>query len=228
MELDIRIKMNEKLFLRNPEESALGKKIVKHGMMLINKLGFENFTFKKLAVEVNTTEASIYRYFENKHRLLVYIITWYYSYLEYKVVFSLNNIYDPKIKLQSILKLIAEEPIANNLNFEFLSEAEAYKLVIWEGSKTYLSRNIGKDNKDRLFKPYKDLCERFALIIKEYNPKYKYPHSLASSIMEIAHSQNFFKQNLPSLTDYPKEGDNKKLIDFITVLMFSAIDSKFK
>jgi hypothetical protein len=26
MELDIRIKMNEKLFLRNPEESVLGKK----------------------------------------------------------------------------------------------------------------------------------------------------------------------------------------------------------
>ncbi len=226
MELDIRIKMNEKLFLRNPEESALGKKIVKHGLLLINKLGFEDFTFKKLAADVNTTEASIYRYFENKHRLLVYIITWYYSYLEYKVVFSLNNISDPKIKLQSILKLIAEEPIANNLNFEFLSEADAYQLVIWEGSKTYLSRNIGKDNKDRLFKPYKDLCERFSLIIKEYNPKYKYPHSLASSIMEIAHSQSFFKQNLPSLTDFPKETDNKKLIDFITVLLFSSLDSK--
>jgi AcrR family transcriptional regulator len=228
MELDIRIKMNEKLFLRNPEESALGKKIVKQGLLLINKLGFEDFTFKKLAAEVNTTEASIYRYFENKHRLLVYIITWYYSYLEYKVVFSLNNVSDPKIKLQSILKLIAEEPIANNLNFEFLSEAEAYKLVIWEGSKTYLSRNIGKDNKDRLFKPYKDLCERFCSIIKEYNPKYKYPHSLASSIMEIAHSQSFFKKNLPSLTDYPKESDNKKLSDFLMTTLFSSLDTKNK
>ena len=228
MELDIRIKMNEKLFLRNPEESALGKKIVKHGLLLINKIGFEDFTFKKLAAEVNTTEASIYRYFENKHRLLVYIITWYYSYLEYKVLFSLNNVSDPKIKLQSIVKLIAEEPIASNVNFDFLSEAEAYKLVIWEGSKTYLSRNIGKDNKDRLFKPYKDLCERFSLIIKEYNSKYKYPHSLASSIMEIAHSQSFFKQNLPSLTDYPKENDNKKLIDFINLLLFSTINLKPK
>lgn len=228
MELDIRIKMNNKLFLRDPEGSALGKKIVKHGLLLINKLGFEDFTFKKLALEVNTTEASIYRYFENKHRLLVYIITWYYSYLEYKVVFSLNNLSDPKIKLQSIIKLIASEPITNNLNFEFLSEPEAYKLVIWEGSKTYLSRNIGKDNKDRIFKPYKDLCERFSSIIKEYNPKYKYPHSLASSILEIAHSQNFFKQNLPSLTDYPKEPDNKKLIDFLVVMMFSVLDNKAK
>ncbi len=224
MELDIRIKMNERLFLRNPEESALGKKIVKNSLLLINTLGFENFTFKKLAEEINTTEASIYRYFENKHRLLVYIITWYYSYLEYKVVFHLNNISDPKIKLQSIIKLITEEPINNNLNFEFLSESEAYKLVIWEGSKTYLSRNISKDNKDKIFKPYKDLCERFSLIIKEYNPKYKYPHSLASSIMEIVHSQSFFKHNLPSLTDYPKENNNKKLIDFITGLLFSSLN----
>jgi hypothetical protein len=46
MELDIRIKMNEKLFLRNPEDSVLGKKIVKNGLTLINKIGFEEFTFK--------------------------------------------------------------------------------------------------------------------------------------------------------------------------------------
>lgn len=225
MELDIRIKMNEKLFLRNPGESALGKKIVKHGLLLINKLGFENFTFKKLATEINTTEASIYRYFENKHRLLVYIIAWYWSYLEYKVVFSLNNVSNPETKLKLIIKLITEQPINSNLNLEFLSETEAYNLVIWEGSKAYLTRNIGKDNKDRLFKPYKELCERFSLVIKEYNPKYKYPHSLASSILEIAHTQSFFKQNLPSLTDFPKETDGKKLIDFITTLLFSSINT---
>ncbi|MEI6020793.1 MAG: TetR/AcrR family transcriptional regulator [Bacteroidota bacterium] len=218
--------MNDRLYLRNPEDSVLGKKIVKHGLLLINKIGFEDFTFKKLALEVNTTEASIYRYFENKHRLLVYIITWYWRYLEYKVVFGLNNVTDAKIKLHTIVKLIAEEPKTIQQN-DFLTETEAYQLVIWEGSKTYLTRNIGKDNKDRLFKPYKDLCERFATIIKEYNPKYKYPHSLASSVIEIAHSQNFFKQNLPSLTDFQKQGDDKKLIDFLLTLLFSAIELKF-
>ncbi len=223
MDLDLRIKMNDRLFLRNPEDSVLGKKIVKHGLLLINKIGFEDFTFKKLAQEVNTTEASIYRYFENKHRLLVYIITWYWRFLEYKVLIGLNNVTDPKIKLQTIIKLIAEEPKPTQQQNDFLTETEAYQLVIWEGSKTYLTRNIGKDNKDRLFKPYKDLCESFAALIKEYNPKYKYPHSLASSIIEIAHSQNFFKQNLPSLTDFPKQQDDKKLIDFLLTLLFSTI-----
>jgi len=215
--------MNEKLFLRNPEDSALGKKIVKHGLLLINKLGFEEFTFKKLAAEIKTTEASIYRYFENKHRLLTYIITWYWSYIEYKVVFSINNISSPEMKLRTIVKLLVEEPVDKGLDADFISESEAYKLAMWEGSKAYLTRHVSKDNKDRLFKPYKDLCERFSSIIKEYNPKYNFPHSLASTILEMSHSQKFFLQNLPALTDFPKSNDDKKVIQFLESLLFNSI-----
>jgi hypothetical protein len=223
MELDIRIKMNEKLFLRNPEESVLGKKIVKQGLIFINKVGFEEFTFKKLSLEIGTTEATIYRYFENKHRLLVYLIAWYWSYLEYKVMFSLNNMTKPELKLKTIIKLIAEEPTDKIGSHSFLSECEAYKLVLWEGSKAYLTRNISQDNKNRLFKPYKDLCARFSSVINEYNPKYKYPHSLASTILEMAHSQKFFQQNLPSLTDFPKEQSNKNIVLFLESLLFNSL-----
>lgn len=223
MLLEVRIKMNDKLFLRNPEESVLGKKIVKQGLVLINKLGFEDFTFKKLAAEVKSTEASIYRYFENKHKLLVYLITWYWSFLEYKVIFSTNNITNPKLKLKTIIKLITEEPSNESESADYISEFESYKLVIWEGSKSYLNRNVSKDNKDRLFKPYKDLCERFSSIIKEYNPKYKFPHSLATTIIEMAHSQKFFKQNLPALTDFPREADDKEIILFLESLLFCSI-----
>lgn len=223
MELDIRIKMNEKLFIRNPEDSELGRKIVQKGLILINKLGFELFTFKKLAAEIKTTEASIYRYFENKHRLLVYLIAWYWSYLEYKVVFSVNNMKDPELKLKTIINILAKEPELSSLSSEYISESEAYKLILWEGSKAYLTKNIGKDNNDQLFKPYKDLCERFASIIKEFNPKYKYPHSLASTVFEMAHAQKFFMDNLPSLTDFGKSQDEKKLILFLENLLFNSI-----
>lgn len=222
MELDIRIKMNERLFLRNPEDSLLGKKLVRHGVLLINKLGFEDFTFKKLAVDVNTTEATIYRYFENKHKFLVYLITWYWSYLEFKVMFTINNLKDPEIKLKTILKLLVEEPEKSKSPSDFIPEQDAYKLVMWEGSKAYLTRNVTKDNKDRLFKPYKDLSARIAGIIKEYNPKYKFPNSMASTLLEISHSQKFFMQNLPSLTD-AGTSDDKKLILFLEQLLFNAI-----
>ncbi|MBL7759004.1 MAG: helix-turn-helix transcriptional regulator, partial [Chitinophagaceae bacterium] len=59
--------MNTKLFLRDPEQSVLGRSIIQHSINMIHKVGFEDFTFKKLAQEIGTTEASIYRYFENKH-----------------------------------------------------------------------------------------------------------------------------------------------------------------
>ena len=226
MELDIRIKMNEKLFLRNPEESVLGRKIVKYGLILINKIGFEEFTFKKLSREISTTEATIYRYFENKHRLLIYLINWYWSYIEYKVVFQTNNITNPEKKLKTIIRLLVENAADKELNSDFISEKDAYQLIMWEGSKSYLTRNVSKDNNDRLFKPYKDLCERIALIIKEHNPKYKFPHSMASTLLEMAHAQKFFMQNLPSLTDFLKDEDDKKIILFLESLLFNSINSK--
>ena len=221
MQLDIRIKMNEKLYLRNPEDSVIGKRIVSQGLILINKLGFEEFTFKKLAKEIDTTEATIYRYFENKHRLLIYLITWYWSFVEYKVMFSLNNMTDAQTKLKTIITLLVTEPDKTQKS-DYIAEYEAYNLVKWESSKAYLTRSVTKDNKDRLFKPYKDLCARIALIIKEFSPKYKYPNSLASTLLEMSHAQKFFMENLPALTD-KTQPDDKKLILFLESLVFSSL-----
>ena len=41
MQLQLQIKMNEALFLRNPELSELGKKIIQNSIQLIDKYGFE-------------------------------------------------------------------------------------------------------------------------------------------------------------------------------------------
>lgn len=213
--------MNEKLYLRNPEESPVGKRIVSQGLVLINKLGFEDFTFKKLAQEIATTEATIYRYFENKHRLLVYLTTWYWSFVEYKVMFNLNNISDPTTKLKTIINLLVKEPDKNQKS-DYISEYEAYLLVKWESSKSYLTRNVTKDNKDRLFKPYKDLCSRISHIMREFNPKCKYPNFLASTLLEMSHAQKFFMENLPSLTDTPQP-DEKRLILFLEHLIFKSL-----
>lgn len=223
MELGIRIRMNDKLFLRNPEDSVLGRKIIKQGAFLINKIGFEEFTFKKLSQEIGTTEASIYRYFENKHKLLLYFFSWYWSYLEYRVVFATQNITDSESKLKSMIRILVAEPEEKEGDMDLLSGLDLYKLIQWEGSKAYLTRQVNKDNKDRLFKPYKDLCELFASMIKEHAPKYKYPHSLASTIIEMAHMQKFFSTNLPSLTDFLKDKEAKKLISFLESLLFNAL-----
>lgn len=223
MEHSLRFKMNDKLFLRNPEDSTLGRNIVKQGLMLINEIGFEEFTFRKLAERIKTTEASVYRYFENKHRLLIYLLTWYWSFLEFKVIFQLNNIKDSRQKICLLIRILAEEP-SDKESHEFLPEREVYKLAIWEGSKSYLTHNITRHNEDKLFKPYKDLCARLSSIIAAYNPKYPFPHSLASSVIELAHCQRFFMQNLPSLTDFKGPSASEQLLLFLENMVFSSLD----
>lgn len=64
MKLQLQIKMNEDLFIRNPKHTELGRNIIKHSIQLIAQNGFEAFTFKKLAEDTGTTETGIYRYFK--------------------------------------------------------------------------------------------------------------------------------------------------------------------
>ena len=103
-----------------------------------------------------------------------------------------------------------------------------YYIAIAEGSKTYLSKDVDNHNKDFLFKPYKDLCGRIALLFKEYNPKYKFPASLASTLVETAHMQDNFMQHLPSLGDYSKKKNPKEIEAFLEQLVFGALDAKYK
>ena len=65
--IDIKFKLNESLYNRDPQDTDLGRKIIKHSIELMDEIGFEAFTFKKLAHRISSTEKSVYRYFENKH-----------------------------------------------------------------------------------------------------------------------------------------------------------------
>jgi len=225
MVLQLQIKMNEKLFVRNPEQTELGRKIIQFGIQLIQENGFESFTFKKLAEEIGSTEAGIYRYFENKHRLLIYLTAWYWSWLEFRVAFHLNNISDPTIKLKKLIQLLASNVVDDDSTM-YVNESLLHQIIIAEGSKAYLTKHVSDDNKDRLFKPYKDLCSIIAGIILEYNGEYKHPRSLASTIIEMAHLQVFFMHNLPSLTDFGESKNEQLVVDYIENLVFSSISNQ--
>lgn len=223
MKLQLQIKMNEALFLRNPESSELGKNILSHSVQLIHKTGFESFTFKKLAEVIGTTEAGIYRYFENKHKLLVYLTAWYWGWLEFQISFQTNNITDPTIRLKKVIKLLTAS-VKDDEQTSYLNESLLHQIIITEGSKAYLTKQVGEDNKQQFFKPYKDLCAVIGNIITECNPKYKYPKSLASTIIEMAHFQNFFMNNLPSLTDFGKTKEEGEIISFLNDLVFTSLE----
>ena len=106
MKLQLQIQMNEALFIRNPEQSKLSKNIIKHSIQLIFKNGFEAFTFRKLAEDLGTTEAGIYRCFEIKHNLLVYVTAWFRTWLEFQISYRTNNIKDTIIKTKKYYKVI--------------------------------------------------------------------------------------------------------------------------
>jgi AcrR family transcriptional regulator len=217
------MKLNEGLFLRNPEGTELGKNIIKHSIQLIYKNGIEGFTFKKLAEDIGTTEAGIYRYFENKHKLLIYLTSWYWSWVESQISFHTDNIKDPVVKLKRIITLLAAT-VEDDEQSGYVNESLLHQIVIAEGSKAYLTKQVEDDNKQQFFKPYKDLCAVIGNIILECSPQYKYPKSLASTIIEIAHFQNFFMNNLPSLTDFGKTKRDSEIIAYLNDLVFSSIN----
>jgi AcrR family transcriptional regulator len=222
VDYSLNFKGNENIYLRDPEGTELGKQIVKHAIELIHKLGFEHFTFKKLAHEMNTTEASIYRYFTNKHRLLLYILNWYWSYMEYLVVVQLDPIQDLGAKIERLVELFTRElpelPGLPDYNRNVL-----HQIVISESSKVYLIKEVNEINKNEVFKPYKDLCSRVSELIKAYHPAYLFPHSLSTTLIETAHSQLFFSTHLPKLTDV-KSGDPITFVEqYLKDLVFKAL-----
>lgn len=222
MDFQVSFKVNDKLFLRDPESSDLGKLIVKSSIDLIYKLGFEHFTFKKLALEIKTTEASVYRYFENKYRLLLYILNWYWCYMEFLVVFKLQNITDTKTKLEVVVELFSNDLSESSGQFDY-NKKFLNQIVISESSKTYLVKDVKAINKDEVFKPYKDLCGKIANIITEYEPSYKYPRSLSSTLIETSHTHQFFSNFLPKLTDCKNKKEDNFTQLFLSDLVFKVL-----
>lgn len=222
MDFQVTFKVNEKIFLKDPESSELGREIVKQSIDLIYELGFEDFTFKKLALKMKTTEATLYRYFENKHRLLLYILNWYWSYLEFMVIFQLQNVKSDKEKLKTIINLLTHE-LPESLGRLDYNKKYLNQIVIAESSKVYLVKEVNQINKKEVFKAYKDLCAKIAEVITAYNPKYKYPHSLSSTIIESSHYQQFFSSHLPKLTDDKGKKGCEYATAFLNDLLFKTL-----
>jgi AcrR family transcriptional regulator len=187
-------KLNEHLYLRDPQFTALGQSIIKKSVELIDKLGFEDFTFKKLATEIDSTEASVYRYFENKHRLLLYLISWYWNWIEYRCELVTNPNQEPKAKLRSFLRVLAEEK-KNDPTFEFVNEEALHRIVVCDFDKTYLTKWVDEDNKEGLFIGFKSLNKKIVDLLQQINPTYPFPNSLASTILITSHLQPFQYSN---------------------------------
>jgi AcrR family transcriptional regulator len=222
MAWEIQVEVNEKLYLRNPELSKLGKNILSVGSKMIDEMGLEAFTFKKLAKALGTNESSIYRYFESKHRLLLYFFEWYWRWMDYQLGFHTQNVEDPEKKIEIVIKVLAMKQQNMVVPGENIDKEALLRIVVKEASKTYLTNNVKEDNEKQFFKPYKDFNSKLAEIIKTYSPNYKYARSLSSTLIEMSHYQNFFMHHLPSLTDFGTSKDENEMLNFLMDLALSS------
>jgi AcrR family transcriptional regulator len=197
---NISIAINEKLFVKNPETSTLGKKIIENSILLIDEIGFENFTFKKLGERIGSNESSIYRYFESKHKLLLYLSSWYWGWIEYKLVFATNNILIPLDRLKRAITIVTEK-IEDDYATTHINESVLNKIIVAEFTKTLLTKEVDEENKEGFFLVYKRVINRLIEMIKDINEDYPFAKSLASSIVEGALHQHFLKDHLKTITN---------------------------
>lgn len=212
MSIEIKISLNEGLYLKEPQDSKLGRNIIRHSILMIDEYGFESFTFKKLAQEINSTEASIYRYFENKHLLLLFLVNWYWQWVNYLIEINIRNIDDPKRKLQIIIHSFVSAP-KENPSVDYVNESKLHSIVISEGMKAYHTKEVDKENSKGFFKSYKELAKSVSNVISEINPNFKYPFTLATNLFEMSNNHIYFAKHLPKLTDISIENDEANEVE---------------
>ncbi len=198
-----RIDVNPLLYLKDPESSDLGKKMLSVSLTMIEEMGMEHFTFRKLAKALATTESSVYRYFESKHKLLLYFYNWYWGWIEYRMLFATNNIESPSLKLKKAIEILCQpveqDEIKNNA-YSF-SLQNLHHIVISESSKAYLIKEVDEENKAGFFLSFKSVVKKVVNIIHEIDPEYPYAHTLVATCLEGILHQYYFAQHLPSLSD---------------------------
>jgi AcrR family transcriptional regulator len=216
--LHIQIEINPELYSKNPDSSELGRKIISNSIELINEIGFEQFTFKKLGALIKSPESSIYRYFDSKHTLLVYLTSWYWTWTEYRLVFKTMNVESPKDRLNTAIELLTQ-PVLIDDDFSYINEVFLSEIIFSESIKAYHTKEVDEENSKGYFTAYKAVVQRVSDIILEIDSDFKYPHMLISTVIEGAHQQKYFSEHLPSLTDINEQ--NNTTTKFYKELVFN-------
>lgn len=219
----VTLPMDETLYLKDPTSSELGRQILAHGVLLIDEIGFEAFTFRKLAQRIGTTEPTVYRYFRNKHGLLLYVTSWYWKQMEYRLLLATSNVVAPAERLRLALRELTHLSATKGSALP-IDDVALNRVVIAESSKTYLIRECSEENRSGLYQSYGRVCRAVAGIISEINPEYRYPVALVSTVVEMSRLQKFFAERMPDFTDIKHQSIDSSTTAFLTGMVFRTIE----
>jgi AcrR family transcriptional regulator len=209
MIVQIKLNMPEKASVKDPQETRLGMSILNTSIELIDSIGFEKLTFKKLATEIGTTEASIYRYFENKNQLLQYLFAWYWSWMHYRIITETRHLDSVQDKLFHAIDLLISRN-DRTIDFPTIQLDKLFNLIENEGVKSLLTKNIESVNQSGAFRQYKEVVSILSSWILHLSPQFQFPNMLVTTIIEGAHMQHYFATHLPRLTNSDEHQDTVK------------------
>jgi len=218
----IKLQVDPRFYLKDPTSTELGERIVEHGILMLDEMGFEDFTFRKLALRIGTTEASVYRYFKSKHHFLLYLVAWYWGWVDFRLQIATSGMPDASERLRCALRELTM-PIVKDESTPQIDEAALYRVVIAESSKAYLQREVDAENREGLFRGYKRVCRIVADMVRAVNPRYAYPTALVSTVVESSHQQKYFAEHLPGLTDVKHAEVHGTTTDFLIEMVFRVI-----
>jgi AcrR family transcriptional regulator len=194
--------------------SPTGGRILHEGIVLMDELGLEAFTFKKLAERIGSTEVTVYNYFANKQRLLQYYYQVYWLWLAMHCEQEGRQLKDPYERLCGDIRVLCGQWSKDHRAGQF-DPLLLRKLVVNEGAKSFLHKNVDSDNELKLFKPYKDLCAHIAGEVKACAPRLRTARSFATTLVEMSHSLEFAMEHLPALTELSTKQDRKQLAAYL-------------
>lgn len=215
MTTTLSIHVPTELYLRNPEETELGRKIVSHSIPLLLELGFDKFTFKKLGERIGSPEASIYRYFSSKHQLLHYLNAWYWNWLRYLLKTRTANVTDPKRRLKMAISVLLDAS-KMDLSIPHIDEAKLHKVIVREGTKAELDDDSRRALAAATQDGHAAFCEEFAELIRAYKRGYRAPKALVAMMIAAAHELVHIGENFPRRLEI--KGSGAKHDEFLTFL----------
>lgn len=221
MAASIKFIIDPSLYLRDPEETILGKKIVSESILLLDEDGYDAFTFKKLAARIESTEASVYRYFKSKHQLLSYLVSWYWIWLEYLIAFRTNNMTDAKQKLRIAITALLESD-SYDPNVPHIDESVLHRVVIAEAARVYMTRTSERADYKGILAGYNLLCAKLMSFITGIDSKYKYTRELVETLIATAHNQIFTAYQ--GTERRAKRKDHQGTETFLNHLVFTSLE----
>lgn len=189
--------------LKDPMQTRLGRSIIEHGIQMIAEVGFEEMTLKKLGKVIGSPEASLYRYFENKHKFLLYIMALYWGIIDVYCSEIIQSDAEHEEKISRILDILCIPPDIP-FNGHCIKGEIIYTIVIGESVKTFMTKHVDDDNHHGAFLTLKSTTTHIAGLLSDYSPSYPFPKALASTIIEMSLYQRYFSEHLPSMTDIGK------------------------